>query len=100
MRQYVKVEKKIGNRFLRFGLKRHSQVPHTDSNGPSKFVYTDSCYSLIFSMDLERMDCQIKRVMSSREEKLDFTWVRYVWLAGESEGCKNNCEDTGEGTKG
>ena len=35
--------------------------------------------------------------MSSREEKLDYPWARCVkgvWLAGESEGCKNDCEDT------
>jgi hypothetical protein len=49
----------IGNRFLRFGLKGHFQAPHTDSNGLFRFVYTDSCYLLIFSMDLEGMDCQI-----------------------------------------
>jgi hypothetical protein len=34
--------------------------------------------------------------MSSREEKLDFTWVRCVWLAGESKGCKNDSEDTAD----
>jgi hypothetical protein len=43
----------------RFGLKRHYQAPRIDSNGPSKSPHTDSCYLLIFSMDLEGMGCQI-----------------------------------------
>jgi hypothetical protein len=30
-------------------------------------------------MDLERMDYQIKKVMSSRRGKLDYTWMRGLW---------------------
>ena len=53
--------------------------------------HTVSCYSLTFCM-FEGMDCKFKN-MSSREGKLDYTWVRCLWLAVESKGCKNDCED-------
>jgi hypothetical protein len=46
------------------------------------------------------MDCQILKVMSSKGGKLDYLWARCLWLAGESKGCKNDCEGAGEGIKG
>jgi hypothetical protein len=40
------------------------------------------------------MDCQIQKVMSGIEGKLDYPWARCLWLAVESKGRKNDCEDT------
>ena len=61
---------------------------HSNRRPPSKFLHTVFCYSLIFCIDLEGMDCQIKRVMSSREEKLDYTWVRCLWLMVRAKAAK------------
>ena len=49
----------LGNRFLRFGPKRHFQAPHTSLNEPPQALHTASCYSLTFYYGLEGMDCQI-----------------------------------------
>ena len=51
------------------------------TTGPSKSLHTDSCYLFAnFFIDLEGMGCQIKKVISSGEEKLDYPGVRCLWV--------------------